>query len=54
MIDRLVEALEARRPDLPIGICLRNLDTLAELREKRPTRRLSVWPFDALPPSPAG
>ena len=50
MIDRLVEALEARRPDLAIGICLRNLDTLADLRRQRPARRLSVWPFDALPP----
>ena len=50
MLDRLVEALEARRPDVPVGICLRNLDTLAVLRQERPTRRLSLWPFDALPP----
>lgn len=50
MIDRLVEALEAARPDVSVGICLRNLDTLAELGQSRPTRRLSLWPFDALPP----
>lgn len=50
MIDRLIETIETRRPSLPLGVCLRNLDTLTQLRKDRPSQRLSVWPFDALPP----
>ena len=50
MIDRLVESIQARRPDLTLGICLRAIDTLLALRTERPGRRLSIWPFDVLPP----
>lgn len=50
MIDRLVAELQARRPELRVGVCLRALDVLPRLVQERPAQRLSLWPFDALPP----
>lgn len=50
MIDRIADSLRERQPELRVGVCLRNLHALDKLRVERPSTRLSVWPFDALPP----